>query len=63
MFKLKLFESLRRRAYLGIDELDFLALSDSKVRISLGAYTYPIDPKWCIEGAVGLDCDLESPSV
>jgi hypothetical protein len=54
---------VRRGARLGVDQLEFVALTDHQFRVRLGADTDPIDAGRWHQRAVGLDRDDESAVV
>src|SRR6478736_5758778 len=55
--------ALRRRAVLGIDQLELIARADHEVSLRLGAHAHPVEACRRVHGAVGLDRDLESHRV
>src|SRR5262245_13704224 len=55
--------ALRRRAVLGIDELELIPRPDHQVGLRLGTHAHPVEAGRRVHGAVGLDRDLESDGV
>ena len=63
MLKLERLESFRLKAVLRKDQLQFVPTCEHLIGASFGTDTDPIESVWRALGSVGLNGDLEPPSV
>ena len=59
MVEAELFELLRFGANLRVNELEFIPSGDHKRRSRFRTDANPVDPRWRLKGAIGLDSNLD----